>query len=223
MARQKLIPNAPLEVGDTVKCIKMVDDYPVSPGVEGKVKNISNVFGEKQYYVKWNDGSTLALIDGVDKWFKVVIENRDNDNVITKEQFIKESLGSENFPVTFTKMSKLYDISKIVKFFNLIKKSGITNMFQAGPYLYMGKERMKHEHTYTDMSDDAEEAFNEALDMADDVKNILIRGALKKHKNEDNADNEDNNGFLRKLENTISRDAKSLLSVFINLHGQQRK
>lgn len=61
--------------------------------------------------------------------------------------------------------------------------------------------------------------------MADDVKNILIRGRIK-HKNEDNADNEDNednDGFLRKLENTISRDAKSLLSVFINLHGQQRK
>lgn len=46
----------------------------------------------------------------------------------------------ENFPVTFTKMSKLYDISKIVKFFNLIKKSGITNMFQDHIFIWVKKE-----------------------------------------------------------------------------------
>ena len=43
----------------------------------------------------------------------------------------------------------------------------------------MGKDRIAHEHYYTDMGDEQAESFEQVLDSADEIKDILIRGALK--------------------------------------------
>ena len=80
MAKQKLLKNAPLETGDRVVCLKMQDDYGVPGGIPGIVKGVSNVFGENQYNVKWKNGSSLALIEGVDQWLKVVEEEENNES-----------------------------------------------------------------------------------------------------------------------------------------------
>jgi hypothetical protein len=69
----KYVNNAPLEVGDKVICVIMDDQYsPVNPGTPGKVKSVSEVQGDKIYYVEWVGGSKLALIDGADSWKKIV-------------------------------------------------------------------------------------------------------------------------------------------------------
>jgi hypothetical protein len=98
MARKvKYLPNAPLEVGDKVICIKMDDPYsPVTSGTPGIVKRVSEVFGDKQYNVDWKGGSKLALIDGVDMWRKVVEMNDDeiNEGILfftTKRAILKET------------------------------------------------------------------------------------------------------------------------------------
>ena len=81
--RVKYIPNAPLEKGDKVVCIKMDDPYsPVKAGTPGIVKNVSEVFGEKQYYVNWKSGSKLALIEGVDMWRKVIeVDDEESEEI----------------------------------------------------------------------------------------------------------------------------------------------
>jgi len=72
--------NAPLKEGDKVICIYMEDEFsPVAGGTPGVVKSVADVFGTKQYYVKWLNGSSLALIDGVDQWRKVVEDDETND------------------------------------------------------------------------------------------------------------------------------------------------
>jgi len=72
--------NAPLKEGDKVICIHMEDEFsPVAGGTPGVVKSVADVFGTKQYYVKWLSGSSLALIDGVDQWRKVVEDDETND------------------------------------------------------------------------------------------------------------------------------------------------
>jgi hypothetical protein len=72
--RVKYIPNAPLEKGDKVVCIKMFDDYSaVAGGTPGVVKSVSNVMGVNQYYVDWRSGSRLALIEG--EWITEEDEN----------------------------------------------------------------------------------------------------------------------------------------------------
>ena len=69
MARINLNPE--LSKGDRIICISMEDEYDAIPtGIPGTVTNVSVVFGDKQYNVDWDNGSKLALIDGVDKWMK---------------------------------------------------------------------------------------------------------------------------------------------------------
>ena len=52
-------------------------------------------------------------------------------------------------------------------------------MFAASSYFWMGKDRIGHQHFYEEMDDDRAEAFEEVLDSADEIKDILIRGSLK--------------------------------------------
>ena len=90
---EKYLKNAPLEKGDTVVCIKMQDEYGVPGGVPGVVKSATRVMGDMQYNVDWDNGSKLALIEGVDKWMKVVQSEDEIDEsfFMTKSAMIKES------------------------------------------------------------------------------------------------------------------------------------
>jgi hypothetical protein len=84
MKKRKLIKNGPLEKGDIVICVKMVDDFsPIPSGMQGTVKNVSEVFCQKQYYINWKNGSKLALIDGVDQWRKVeeIDDDEESENI----------------------------------------------------------------------------------------------------------------------------------------------
>jgi len=95
--KRKYETNAELQPGDKVVCLKMEDEFsPIPGGTPGVVKSVSEVFGQKQYYVNWKSGSKLALIDGVDKWVKVVEEEESEDLsegfmfFTTKRAIIKE-------------------------------------------------------------------------------------------------------------------------------------
>jgi hypothetical protein len=218
MAKQKLLKNAPLETGDKVICLKMQDDYGVPGGIPGTVKSVSNVFGDNQYNVKWKNGSTLALIDGVDQWLKVVEESEENIQevrVLTKKQFLEES---KNIPTEFVKYSRMYDMRTIKRFLDLLRESGVTNMYQASPYLYMGKERIAHQHYYDDMDDSKQEKFDELLEMAEDVRNVIIRGAFNHANSKRNGEMEDEDDrYLRSVENQIKRDSTELLKLWMTM------
>ena len=190
---EKYLKNAPLEKGDTVVCIKMQDEYGVPGGVPGVVKSVANVMGDMQYYVEWDNGSKLALIEGVDKWMRVVQDDTIEESFfMTKKGLIKESKKASE---KFNDLSEYYDIKLIKKFLDALRLSSVTNMFQAGQYLYLGKERIEHEHKYNEFSDDKEEAFNDVLDMAEEVRNEMIKGAFSyiddKNQGNDNDDDED--------------------------------
>lgn len=232
MAKQKLLKNAPLESGDRVICLKMQDDYGVPGGIPGIVKGVSNVFGENQYNVKWKNGSTLALIEGVDQWLKVVDEEEEEEDiqetrVLTKQQFLDEAtrkLG--DIPQEYVKYSRMYDMRTIKKFLDLLRESGVTNMWKASPYLYLGRERIAHEHHYDDMSEERNEVFQELLDIADDVRNVMIRGAFNhvdsKRSGEENDEDEDDRRYLRGVEDMMRRDGQTLLQLWMNMKSGSR-
>ena len=89
MEKIKLIKNAPLEVGDQVMCVRMKDDYsPVPTGVKGVVKNVSEVFGVKQYYVDWKNGSKLALIEGEDQWRKMTTASDSEEENLSESKIV---------------------------------------------------------------------------------------------------------------------------------------
>ena len=58
----------------------------------------------------------------------------------------------------------------------MIRESSITNMLAAAPYLYMGRERIKHEFKYKEIHN--EEAFEEVLDHADQAQAEMINGVI---------------------------------------------
>jgi len=219
---EKYLKNAPLEKGDTVVCIKMQDEYGVPGGVPGVVKSVANVMGDMQYYVEWDNGSKLALIEGVDKWMRVVQDDTIEESFfMTKKGLIRESKKTSE---KFNDLSEYYDIRLIKKFLDALKLSSVTNMFQAGQYLYLGKERIAHEHKYNEFSDDAQEAFDEVLDMAEEVRNEMIKGAFTSmdDKNKDNNnDDEDelDSRYLSSVENKMRLDSKDLLTLWMELKG----
>ena len=60
--------NVELKPGDTVICLYMEDITPIPGGTPGVVRRVSEVYGQKQYYVDWKNGSRFALIEG--EWVK---------------------------------------------------------------------------------------------------------------------------------------------------------
>jgi hypothetical protein len=219
---EKYVKNAPLEKGDTVVCIKMQDEYGVPGGVPGVVKSAANVMGDMQYYVEWDNGSRLALIEGVDKWMKVVQDDTIEESFfMSKKGLIKESKKASE---KFNDLSEYYDIRLFKKFFDALQLSSVTNMFQAAQYLYLGKKRIEHEHHYDEFSDERQEAFDEVLDMAEKVRNELIRGAMKSMDNKNQGNNnddedEDDSRYLRSVERKMRIDSQDLLTLWTQLKG----
>jgi hypothetical protein len=200
----------------------MQDEYGVPGGVPGVVKSVANVMGDMQYYVEWDNGSKLALIEGVDKWMRVVQDDTIEESFfMTKKGLIRESKKASE---KFNDLSEYYDIRLIKKFLDALRLSSVTNMFQAGQYLYLGKERIAHEHKYNEFSDDAQEAFDEVLDMAEEVRDEMIKGAFTSmdDKNKDNNnDDEDelDSRYLSSVENKMRLDSKDLLTLWMELKG----
>jgi|688.fasta_scaffold506830_2 hypothetical protein len=98
----KYVSDSPLEVGDKVICVKMDDEYsPVKPGTPGTVKSVSEVQGSKIYYVNWLGGSKLALLDGVDKWRKIVESDDSEEESINEHKIVlvrtKRDILNKNF------------------------------------------------------------------------------------------------------------------------------
>lgn len=158
--------NPELKIGDRVVMLHM-DGEIFTPGVAGTVTRISNVFGNTQYSVKWDNGSQLQILSDVDKW----ISESDWEKLNNRVGNITESVDYSKY----LELLNNYNVGKLFEFLSELRSSGVVNMFQSSPYLWMGKERIAHEHHY----DDTNEHFDNVLEMADEVKNIMISGAMK--------------------------------------------
>jgi wyosine [tRNA(Phe)-imidazoG37] synthetase (radical SAM superfamily) len=74
---------------------------------------------------------------------------------------------------------KHFNMLYLKKYLNKLRESSVVNMLAASPYLYMGRERIAHQHHYEDFDGEREEAFERVLDMADEIKDEMIRGVIK--------------------------------------------
>lgn len=166
--------NPELNVGDRVVIMDMSGESGIKPGLGGEVRRITKVFGITQYEVKWDDGSSLQLLSDVDKWIK----EEDWQRLKNRRKKVDESMDPD-FARKNKNLVQDFQMAKMHKFYEALRKSSVVNMFGATPYFWMGKDRIAHEHYYTDMGDEQAEAFEQVLDSADEIKDILIRGALK--------------------------------------------
>ena len=194
--------NPKLHIGDRVVMLYM-DGESFKPGVVGTVTRISNVFNNTQYLVDWDNGSRLQILSDVDKWIK----EEDWIQMKNKRKGIKESFDPD-FKKKFGDLTKYYKMSKIHKFMDELRQSGVINMFGSSPYLYLGKERIAHEHYYSDTN----EHFDNVLEMADEVKNLMIQGALKK------LEDQDIEIDLRTVERVLKQDALKIVEFLFKVH-----
>ena len=86
-------------------------------------------------------------------------------------------------------------------------------MLGAAPYLYMGRERIEHQHHYDDMGEKQEEAFQNVLDMADEIKDEMIRGAIK------SLEKKDKEVTTRSVSRHIEDYARKMLIAYTKMAG----
>jgi hypothetical protein len=97
------------------------------------------------------------------------------------------------------------DRKPIMKFLELLRQSGLTNMMGARPYLLMGKQGMTKELVY---HKDGIEGYEELVEAAEDCKNEIIRGAMEILSSEE-----------KDLElNSIERQVKRIMDSIMELY-----
>jgi len=177
--------NPDLKKDDRVILIKMSDPYsPVPPMTGGVVMSSSKVFGDILYYVNWDNGQKLNLISDEDIWmleddFKNKRKRRSESVVFTKKQLIES--GGYKTQIETAKNNKQiiknYQVGKLRKFLSAIRATGIVNMGQAGYFLTCGKELLEHFIKYKNIGN--KNAVKYALDNAEEVRTLMIGGAIK--------------------------------------------
>jgi hypothetical protein len=156
------IINPKLKAGDRIVCVDM-EDEPNYVGKRGTVIDINRGPGFLQYNVEWDNGGSLFLLD-TDKW---IYEKDFKRKLKVNESKSVGDLANDS------KILKYFKMLKIKKYLDLLQKTSVTNMFGASPYLYIGKDILRKEHYNQDSPE-----FDELLELSEDVKSIMIRGAM---------------------------------------------
>ena len=168
--------NPKLKEGDRIVLIDMTDEPTLSFGDKGTFTGVHKGGGFNQYKVKWDKGGSLYMLDD-DKWmkeedFNEMIERKKNRNI--QESQISD-LSDDSF------LLKHFNMLFLKRYLNKLRESSVVNMFAAAPYLYMCKERLAHEHKYSNTN----EAFDELLDMADQAQREMVSGVISILEEED--------------------------------------
>jgi len=179
-----------LKKGDRIMLIHMNDVSPVVPGTQGTVTGVSNAFGDLMYDVNWDTGSKLSLVPSqgdrwklksdIDQKVSKIRSRKDDSNIEESVTFItKKNFLNENFYKDNKDLFKNFKHTLLRKYLKSLRESGVTNMLGASPYLYLGSEKIGHMHHYEDFTDDRQEAFDQVLEMSDEVRMEMISGSIK--------------------------------------------
>lgn len=188
--------NPKVKVGDRISLLYMEDEFDVNTREKGTVTSVSrDPFETDECYiisVKWDGGSTLSLLSCRDVYR--LIESKVNEQTDSgrSEQQIDFIINNRDVVLNFNRQ-------KIFEYLDVLRKSGVINMFGAAPFLYSGRDWIDR---YYGENEEYNEAFQEVLEMADDIKNEMILGMLKTFKDNTPALG-DMDRLIRKLSNRM--------------------
>ena len=213
--------NPKLKEGDRIALIQMPGETAVSYGDRGTVTRVNEAYTFIQYFINWDNGSSLALIEDlgdktntVDKWM-----TEENFEKITGKRKIKESkyIDITNKMIDNRFVFQKFDTSFLFDYLEKLRESSVVNMFginekiTPNQYLYLGKERIAHEHKYNGAKND--EAFEELVEMADEAKDKMIQGAMKVLKTEKKEVSVEN------VSKVIGQYSKKILNMWMTTYG----
>jgi hypothetical protein len=195
--------NPELITGDRVMCLHMDGESSVPMGTNGTVVKVGRDPFEddgKLIEVKWDNGSSLALVSVTDSWIKITQENLEEAKTTT--------LSSEyNFLNDNPEIFENFDWRFLREFLKKLRDASPVNMLQSQPFLYSGREWINR---YYGENQKDNEDFQEVLEMADEAKNKMIQGVLKYMESE---------GIeieLDKVNGLIRRFASKILNLYIS-------
>jgi hypothetical protein len=163
--------NPELEAGDRIILLHMEDQYSKVPmGTKGTViKKVNLPFGMgSQYQVNWDNGSKLDLIPGEDSWIL------DKDKKLPVKEGIESDIAGKL--MKYKDVVKNIDYHTVMDFLELVRKSGLVNMFQAQAFLEIDKPNL-HKLIYR-VGGEPEE-HPELFDKIDDVRNVIINEVIR--------------------------------------------
>jgi hypothetical protein len=199
--------NPELKPGDRVVVLHLEDEFSAVPiGTAGTVKSHSKVFGDDQYNVNWDNGSSLALISSVDIW--------DTEESMIAKRTIKKKVVEGEYEKNLNLLKNIdvfknFNMKFLQKYLLAVRESSIVNMFDAADYLWLGRERIEHEFKYKDIHN--EDAFEKVLEMADQAKSEMIIGVMNVLENEGKEDS------LENVNRNIKRYAFKVLQNYMML------
>lgn len=230
-----------LKKGDRIVLIRMSDPIsPVPPKSRGTVlKDGTSFLDEQIYSIRWDKAGSLNILSNIDTLkdldrkiersndeseiedYKQTIKNiesdhdvwmfeDDFDNLKNKVKSINE--GSKNIVNILKKNKdkfKNYDVSKLIKYLTAVRDASFINMLQSSFFLICGKERAEHETRYSNKSN--KKAYQYVLDNADEVRDIMIRGAMK------TLEDSDKEISPESVERLMRRDAQQFLLLYMTL------
>lgn len=189
--------NPKLEKGDRVCLLYMAGEISMNPGECGTVTSVDRVFGDVQYSVKWDNGSTLSLISDTDAW------------TLEKKQIKEDELKRMNILYNNIDVFRFFKMGFLYKYLLAVRESSIVNMMESARYLWIGRERIEHEFKYKNIPN--EEAFEKMLDMANQAQAEMINGVMNYLEDQ---------GMEESLENInryIKRFATRIVQNYINI------
>jgi hypothetical protein len=199
MSKRELNPE--LVKGDRVMCLHMDGETGVPMGVEGVVTKVGrDPFEEdgKIIEVKWDNGSSLALISVTDSWVKVA------------DSQIKESKVGDSRIDYFSENTEIFDHFDwrfFREFLNKVRESRVVNMHSSSPFLFSGKEWI--DMNYGTNQEDNEE-YEEMLDMANKSKDKMVQGILSY------MDSKNMEPELDSVNRYVRRFAEKLVKLYIS-------
>lgn len=188
--------NPKVKVGDRISLLYMEDEFDVNPREKGTVVSVSrDPFETDECYiisVKWDGGSTLSLLSCRDVYRLIEPKVNEQTDSGRSEQQIDFIINNRDVVLNFNRQ-------KIFEYLDVLRKSGVINMFGAAPFLFSGRDWIDR---YYGENEENNEEFQEVLEMADDIKNEMILGMLKTFKDNTPALG-DMDHLIRKLSNRM--------------------
>jgi hypothetical protein len=178
--------NPELKKGDRIILINMPGES-LFAGTKGIVEKIEKTpsFGgqeEYQYRISWVDEddnviSTLSLLPSEDSWLLDPEFNQNNLNearITDIDVLIRKA--------DWLKLFKRADLKYILEYLELIRQSGVVNMFQSGQFLaqtgYYMRKFFEFYALQNNLDENDEELYEKIVEMSDKVRDIMIRAAV---------------------------------------------
>ena len=200
--------NPELKVGDRIMCFHMEGETGVPPGTLGTVTRITRdpfeSENEKLINVKWDNGRNFALITSTDAW-----------KIVPKENIKEQEDNAWRYMTKNPDIFENFDWRWFREYLEMIRNSGIVNVFGAAPLLYNGREHI--DRYYGEGKEDNDD-FQKVLDNADESKDKIIQGVVN-YMQKNNKSLDDMNSVNRYAQNF----SQKILGLFMVMHGMRNR